>query len=279
MASSPTEDEIRLIIAPISTSTTNEQGLFLSLRHPKSGNPTCYLLNNGYLQELHWFKQSYGSWFLGDYVSEDGSLYVATPVDPVFILLPIFDKARMKKDGDKGKFRQLDEIMFINDYPGYQNILPLAQLCMEIVCEVKEIESVKFFRLDESKVLAWLCHKVQQLKLTLPTLDQNYAAQDEKGILTEVLSLLGEYLNSDPWLKLLCTHLKFDLQETTRKPPVHEFFPSALESTPGSSHSLQAKNGNNKKTSSNGKQVKKMKAETDSRNIKDMFSMALRKRK
>ena len=26
----------------------------------------------------------------------DGSLYMATPVDPVFILLPIFDEARMK---------------------------------------------------------------------------------------------------------------------------------------------------------------------------------------
>ena len=26
----------------------------------------------------------------------DGSLYMATPIDPVFILLPIFDEARMK---------------------------------------------------------------------------------------------------------------------------------------------------------------------------------------
>ena len=92
-------------------------------------NGTCYLFNNGMLQEIQWFKQSYGSWFLGDYISQgkshcwllsvdeclpprgckpamfmshdcshvtDGSLYMATPVDPVFILLPVFDQARMK---------------------------------------------------------------------------------------------------------------------------------------------------------------------------------------
>lgn len=29
-------------------------------------------------------------------MSADGGLYAATPVDPVFILLPLFDEARMK---------------------------------------------------------------------------------------------------------------------------------------------------------------------------------------
>lgn len=113
------------------------------------GDAISYLHRDGVLQELHWFKQSYGSWFLGDYVCEgimigwgfgadhqtkllpfslhpshnrldtlnlywkkkknckfwysacwsavaDGSLYTATPVDPVFIFLPIFEEARMK---------------------------------------------------------------------------------------------------------------------------------------------------------------------------------------
>ena len=35
-----------------------------------TGNAACDLLVNGLLQELHWFKQSYGSWFVGDYVCE-----------------------------------------------------------------------------------------------------------------------------------------------------------------------------------------------------------------
>lgn len=68
-------------------------GCLLSLCHPKTGNdnymlvgtcfvlnwifysyvagnPTSYLLTNGVLQEIHWFKTAYGSWFLGDYVCE-----------------------------------------------------------------------------------------------------------------------------------------------------------------------------------------------------------------
>ncbi|KAF9616115.1 hypothetical protein IFM89_028581 [Coptis chinensis] len=269
-------EETRLLIAPVPGPTNqNGEGSLLSLRHPKSGNPTSYFLNNGSLQELNWFKQSYGSWFLGEFVCEDGSLYTATPIDPVFILLPIFEEARMKKEGDKGKFRQLEEIMFINGYPGYQNLLSMAEESMLAVCEMKEVGFSKFFRLNDSKVLAWLCYKVHQLKLTLSALDKNYAAQDEKDVLTEAVSLLGEYLNDEPWLKLLCSHLRLDLQEATKSTPFQEILPSAPESTPGSFIAQQVKSACQKKTY--GRQAKKMKPETDSRNIKDMFTRASRR--
>ncbi|XP_039052092.1 ribonuclease H2 subunit B-like isoform X2 [Hibiscus syriacus] len=173
-------DESRLLIAPDPGANENGSACLLSLRHPKSGNRASYLLCNGLLQELHWFKQPYGSWFLGDYVSEDGSLYTATPIDPVFIMLPIFEDARMKKGDDPGKFRQLEEILFVNDCPGYRHLFSMAEDCMEVVCEIKEVGSTKFFRLDDTKVLAWLLCKVSQLKQTLPALDQNYAAREEK---------------------------------------------------------------------------------------------------
>nr|DAD44024.1 TPA_asm: hypothetical protein HUJ06_002254 [Nelumbo nucifera] len=92
--------ETRIVIAPEPGSTIsarNGEGCFLFLRHPKSGDTTSYFFINGSIQEFHWFKQSYGSWFIGDYVCEDGCLYTATPIDPIFILLPIFEEARMKK--------------------------------------------------------------------------------------------------------------------------------------------------------------------------------------
>ncbi|XP_073130570.1 uncharacterized protein [Henckelia pumila] len=173
-------NETRVLIAPDSCSKENQVNDLLSLRHPKTGDATCYLCSDGVLQELHWFKQSYGSWFLGDYVCEDGQLYIATPVDPVFILLPIFHEARMKKGDDPGKFRQLDEIIYVPGYPGYQSLSSMADKAMQVVCDVKEVGSTKFFRLNDSKVQIWLCYKVHQLKRTLPTLDKNFAAQDEK---------------------------------------------------------------------------------------------------
>ncbi|KAK8943351.1 hypothetical protein KSP40_PGU000656 [Platanthera guangdongensis] len=134
----------RLMVCPAKTShyvtqsDSGSEGCILSLIHPKSGNSTSYMLKDGLLQEFHWFKQPFGSWFLGDYVCEDGSLYINTPVDPIFILLPIFNVARLKKGKERGMFRQLDEILFVNDYPSYQRLLSLAEESMPLVCEVKE---------------------------------------------------------------------------------------------------------------------------------------------
>lgn len=43
----------------------------------------------------------------------------------------------MQKGDDPGKFRQLDEIMFINGYPGYQHLMSITENCMQVVCEIK----------------------------------------------------------------------------------------------------------------------------------------------
>ncbi|KAG6783510.1 hypothetical protein POTOM_012959 [Populus tomentosa] len=240
----------------------------------------------------------------------DGSLYTATPVDPVFILLPIFEEARMKKRDDLGKFRQLDEIIFINDYPGYQHLMSIAENCMGVVCEIKgrllpdrttepllavyssfscgiqsgfqidlliKIGSSKFFRLDDSKVLAWLYCKLFQLKKALCSLDKNYAAQDEKYTLAEAVSILGEYVKDEPWLMLLLDHLKLNLLEVTSKVPEAENFPTNSEHNPVSSSLLQEKGRSEEKTKRSGKQAKKAKVETESRNIREMFRRACRK--
>ncbi|GAV72023.1 RNase_H2-Ydr279 domain-containing protein [Cephalotus follicularis] len=271
--------ETRLLIAPDPGAVENGISHLLLLRHPKSGNATCYIFTNGMLQELHWFKQSYGSWFLGDYVCEDGCLYMATPVDPVFILLPIFEEARMKKGDDPGKFRQLDEIIFINGYPGYQHLLSVAENCMQVVCEVKEIGSSKFFRLDDLKVLAWLYHKVCQLKKTLPALDLRHAAQDEKDTLADAVSILGEYLKDEPWLNLLRNRLKLDPVDATKNRSDIGVFPHEMESNMGPSNLLQEKGMNDKKITRAGRQAKKVKLETESHNIREMFCRASRRRK
>ncbi|PSS11051.1 Ribonuclease H2 subunit B like [Actinidia chinensis var. chinensis] len=271
-------DETRLLVAPVTepSATGNRVGRLLSLRHPKSGNRTCYHLINGALQEIHWVKQLYGSWFLGDYVCEDGRLYTATPVDPVFIMLPIFEEARMKKADDPGMFRQLDEIIFIEGYPGYQYLFSIAEKSMQVVCDFKEIGSTKFFRLNDSKVLAWLNYKVNQLKRTLPTLDKNYAARDDEDTLADAVSLLGDYLKDDPWLKLLCSNLKLDLQAAST--PDIEILTTTAEKSPVPFDPVQEKGGgSDKKTARSGRQTKKAKVETDSRNIKDMFRRASRR--
>ncbi|KAK6133742.1 hypothetical protein DH2020_032453 [Rehmannia glutinosa] len=270
-------NETRVLIALDPSTSGKHVGKFLSLRHPRTGNTTCYLYNDGVLQELHWFKQSYGSWFLGDYVCEDGRLYTATPVDLVFILLPIFEEARMKKGNEPGKFRQLDEIIYVNGYPGYESLSSIAERAMQVVCDLKEVGCTKFFRLNDVKVLKWLCYKVHQLKQTLPTLDKNYAARDEKDTLFDAVSVMREYLKDEPWVNLLCNKLKLNLQDFTNAQDI-ETLPPSMGSGPASFNPVQENNGTDKKAARTTRSNKKAKVEKDSQNIKDMFSRATRKR-
>ncbi|CAN6235354.1 unnamed protein product [Urochloa humidicola] len=260
----------RVLISP-RPSDANARGNVLSLRHPRSGDETGYLFIDGQLQEINWFKERYGSWFLGDYVCEDGGLYYCTPVDPIFIFLPTFEAARMSNGKDPGKFRQLDEILYIEGYPGYQQLMSVAGHHMELVCEVKEVANMKFFRLDDSKVLSWLCCKVHNLKEVFPKLGKNYAAQVEKEQLKEAVQMIREYLKDEPWLALLCQKLQLDTNEITNdattKTNEASFY---ADSSPAPAPPSESKVANGSAKSSKGRPAKKPKVEVGSKNIKDM---------
>lgn len=43
----------------------------------------------------------------------------------------------MQKNDDPGKFRQVDEIIYVVGYPGYQHLSSVAENCMQVVCDVK----------------------------------------------------------------------------------------------------------------------------------------------
>ncbi|GJU99572.1 ribonuclease H2 subunit B [Tanacetum coccineum] len=74
----------------------------------------------------------------------NGSLYAATQVDPVFILSPLFDEARMKNGYDQAKFRQLYEIIYLHDYPGYHHLAQISEKSMQVVCDCKGLSASIF---------------------------------------------------------------------------------------------------------------------------------------
>ncbi|XP_054787679.1 uncharacterized protein LOC129293638 [Prosopis cineraria] len=92
----------------------------------------------GCFKSFNCFEKSYGSWFLGDYLCEDGRLSLSTPVDLVFIMLPIFEEARMKFSSNiiviwgiatwMSKGINFAEIKFLQDL-GSACGLPLAHAC------------------------------------------------------------------------------------------------------------------------------------------------------
>uniref|UniRef100_A0A0D3FX15 Ribonuclease H2 subunit B wHTH domain-containing protein n=1 Tax=Oryza barthii TaxID=65489 RepID=A0A0D3FX15_9ORYZ len=208
----------------------------------------------------------------------DGSLYYCTVVDPIFILLPILKAARMsslnsftvlQNGKDPGKFRQLDEILYVEGYPGYQHLMGIAGNHIDLVCEVKEVANVKFFRLDDSKVLSWLCCKVHNLKEVFPKLGKNYAAQGEKELLKDAVQIIREYLNDEPWLTL-------DIKEIIEANKTSEASFCA-ENSPVPLRPAEEKLGSSSTRSSKGRPAKKQKAEVESKNIKDMFRRVTRK--
>ncbi|XP_078175138.1 ribonuclease H2 subunit B isoform X2 [Carex rostrata] len=257
---------------------TSRRGSMLSLCHPKSGEEACYILMGDDLCEMNWFKQSFGSWFLGDYVCEDGGLYICTPVDPIFVLLPLFSSVRMSNGNDQGKFRQLDEVLYVDGYPGYQNLVSIAKDQMQMICEVKEIGRERFYRLDDSKVLSWLYCKVEQLKKTFPKLSKNYAAQEERDLLKDIILMIGEYVK-EPWLKLLCKQLNIDIKEVYENPGQSTVTSFSGETSLVPPKIMEANGGNKSAKSTKGRPPKKLKTQVESRNIKDMFGRVTRRSK
>lgn len=183
----------------------------------------------------------------------------------------------MSNGKDPGKFRQLDEILYVEGYPGYQQLMSVVGHHMELVCEVKEVANMKFFRLDDSKVLSWLCCKVCNLKEVFPKLGKNYAAQEEKEQLKEAVQMIREYLKDEPWLTLLCKKLQLDMNEiikdTTTKTSEASFY---ADSSPAPACPSESKVANGSAKSSKGRPVKKPKTEVGSKNIKDMFRRVTR---
>lgn len=56
------------------------------------------------------------------------------PPPPKFIFLNI--TGFLQKGDDLGRFRQLDEILFVDGYPGYMQLMSIVENCMQVVSEI-----------------------------------------------------------------------------------------------------------------------------------------------
>ncbi|KAH9290712.1 hypothetical protein KI387_034829, partial [Taxus chinensis] len=97
----------------------------------------------------------------------------------------------------------------------------------------EEVGSLKFYRLDDQKLLAWLCCKVKNMSKVLPTLNKLYSGRTEEQTMLDAVGLLAEYLKEDPWLCFLCNRLGLDV-EATKKPQIKnsEFVELTSETIP-----------------------------------------------
>ena len=147
---------------------------FFQLPHPRSGDATQFAsATDGTLLEVNRLADASHphSWLLAgaERVEQDGSLYVATPVDPLFVLLP-----RLRERGG-GYFKALSDV-FGADSPDdasgralETHVVALPRLLerLRVVCDVNDKYDEPMLRLNEANLTKWLQRKARALEAHL----------------------------------------------------------------------------------------------------------------
>lgn len=142
--------------------------VFCKLRHPKSRQPAMYMFSheNQKILELITFEENFRSWFIGDSVQKDGSFWIASSVDPVFLILPY-----LASTSKSGKFMQMECILEDSDFPDSKCLSFCALDDLDSVADVKDISGSRVYRYNKGKTLSWLRLKFDRLLKTLKQTD------------------------------------------------------------------------------------------------------------
>lgn len=187
--------------------TTGAHRLFLSARdlssgckiarlpHPRTAQPIAIALaDNEFLLEINKFREPQAdnpcSWLLTgtapERVQQDGSLFVATPLDPLFLLLPPLRQLTQpaqsnRRESSAGLYRPMSEL---SSEAGSEEAtaaleataLALPDLLQRLraICDVNDKYDEPMVRLNEVKLSAWLQRKVEALRTHLAS-DSNAA--------------------------------------------------------------------------------------------------------
>ncbi|XP_054831172.1 ribonuclease H2 subunit B isoform X2 [Eublepharis macularius] len=184
-----------VMVAPVSvTDLPRKPGngpLFTRLRNPSTGQAALYLFSSDARQlfEVKAFHEEYRSWFIGQAVQQDGRLFFATPVDPLFLVLFYLAKA----EKEQGKFQPLDQILVDAEFSSCTMLLRCTNISKSIhhIAEEKETGGRKFYKYNEEKTLKWLTKKVNQTVNVLKDHDVSVGAKVKSATFISSKQLTG----------------------------------------------------------------------------------------
>lgn len=192
------------------------------LPHPKYDRGARYLIRGTTIMEIQRTAQHPSSWFLGNYLESNGSFFVCTPVDPLFLALPLLFKARNKTKDQQGLFIELPQILKNEQFPEISMLQPLLEdKLLGLVCDIKDGWNSNVFRLNDDKLTTWLKAKTSRLRTVLqshPSFDSTYLrdAEKEKQATISAVGMLSEYLAQDI-LKILMDEFSITAGDLTSK--------------------------------------------------------------
>ena len=127
------------------------------LPHPRYKNPMQCLINGSNIVELQKLDdQGRSSLLIGESVSSNGTLYVATAIDPCLLLLPSLQNSK--------HYVPLDQLVQRSSTCQLRELLLLGVATpksLERLCDVRDLgDGELFFRVNTTKVIRWLEVKV-----------------------------------------------------------------------------------------------------------------------
>ena len=189
MSATPAQPKLRLFISAADLSNAK----IGRLKHPRTAASLSVALAAAgtELLEINKFSEGEGearSWLIAgaERVQQDGSLFVATKLDPLFLLLPRLRKLR--GTNSPGYFKPMSELADgcedEHEAAAFEaTVLALPESALlarvRVVCDVNDKYDEPMLRLNNVKLLAWLRRKTEavQWRLTFDSKLAKLAAQ------------------------------------------------------------------------------------------------------
>merc|ERR1712226_426466 len=152
------------------------------------------------VMEIQKVVQHPSSWFIGNYLESNGSLFVCTPVDPLFLVLPFLQKSRNKSKDQGGYFLELSIILKNEDFPAMSLLATMLKNDqLSLICDVKDGWNSAVYRLNDEHLQKWLRSKVENVRTLLEghhAFDSVFVADEDKlkHMTVSAVGLVAEYL-------------------------------------------------------------------------------------
>ncbi|KAJ1735078.1 hypothetical protein LPJ61_000740 [Coemansia biformis] len=201
----------------------------LRLPHPRTDALCSFYADTGsetVLEAVRVDLSGRRSWLGDGWVSASGSATMLTPVDPLFLYLSLLTVAC--KRGDEWRFVDIDSIgLEAGDGADPGSVRALLALhaarkrALDALCDTREVGDSVVVRVDQRKVLAWLCRKCDGSRLPDALLGLAATAaggSDELARTNEMALLVAEYL-PQYWREQLVDALGLAAFRRTRAAP------------------------------------------------------------
>ncbi|KAG1142897.1 hypothetical protein G6F37_008223 [Rhizopus arrhizus] len=182
----------------------------LHLPCPRSSRIAIYFHNH--LNQLFEIQKVTGpgrksAWLIDNTIYKDGAVRFISLMDPLFMCLPIFEKA-----AEDNRFRALDDIFTREhviiegdssemDIHRLTNIIQKDQLAH--ICDIKDV-GIEVYRLNNELVLNWLEKKVNRLLVNTSFIKMfEETGLDKEHLKLEAVYSIANYLTREWFIKLL----------------------------------------------------------------------------